>query len=90
MPQDDSSWTWTEDRSPEDMSWEERKWAEAKWRYRVKHMTRSQRRERAAQYWKSRNLNWDETWAVSPSPDSRAGQPWLAFLKGSPLLNSGK
>lgn len=36
----------TEIPSPENMSWAERKIAEANWRFRVKHMTKSQRRSR--------------------------------------------
>lgn len=43
---EDPRTTSMDDLSPQDMSWVERKRAEATWRYRVKHWTRSQRRER--------------------------------------------
>jgi len=54
MQHEDPPTTSMDDLSPQDMSWAERKIAEATWRFRVKHMTRSQRRERAAQYWELR------------------------------------
>lgn len=54
--------------------------AQATWRFRVKHMTRSQRRERAAQYWKLRKGLRDGTLVPLTSTDGlgyRGPPEWI-------------
>jgi hypothetical protein len=77
---EDSPTTSTEIRSPQDMSWAERKLAEATWRYRVKHMTKSQRRERAEAFLRFRRpLSPEEMWVTSPSINGQDSQQRSRF-----------
>jgi len=41
-------------RDPSEMTWWERSRAQTHWRYRVKHMSRDERRERAQTLWRFR------------------------------------
>lgn len=69
MQHEDPPTTSTDDLSPQDMSWAARKKAQATWRFRVKHMTRSQRRERAAHFWELRRGLRDGTLVPLTSTD---------------------